>query len=77
MFKRYKRKEVDELKPYVVGMEEEMHEVSLSIEDMRNGSPKEGDMIARNPKNYNDKWLVSKQYFEDNFEDAITSSNKN
>jgi len=26
-------------------------------------------MIARNPKNHNDKWLVAKQYFEDNFEE--------
>jgi uncharacterized protein YozE (UPF0346 family) len=25
-------------------------------------------MIARNPKNHDDQWLVAKQYFEDNFE---------
>jgi hypothetical protein len=25
-------------------------------------------MIARNPKNHNDQWLIAKQYFEDNFE---------
>jgi hypothetical protein len=29
-----------------------------------------GDMIARNPKNHSDQWLVAKQYFEDNFEPA-------
>ena len=32
------------------------------------GSPKVGDMIARNPKDYGDKWLLAKQYFDDNFE---------
>jgi len=43
-------------------------EVSISAEDRKNGSPKIGDMIARNPKNHLDQWLVAKQYFEDNFE---------
>jgi len=36
----------------------------------RRGSPKEGDMIARNPKNHADQWLVAKKYFEDNLEPA-------
>ena len=42
--------------------------VSISDSDLKNGSPKIGDMIARNPKNHTDQWLVAKQYFEDNFE---------
>ncbi len=42
--------------------------VSVSDSDLQNGSPKIGDMIARNPKNHNDKWLVAAQYFADNFE---------
>lgn len=42
--------------------------VSVSEEDLKNGSPKIGDMVARNPKNHNDQWLVAKKYFEDNFE---------
>ena len=33
--------------------------VSISEADLNNGSPKIGDMIARNPKNHNDKWLVA------------------
>lgn len=45
-----------------------MHEVSVSKPDLEAGSPKVGDMIARNPKNHNDKWLVAAQYFADNFE---------
>jgi hypothetical protein len=45
--------------------------VSISVEDDLAGSPKLGDMIARNPKNHKDQWLVAKQYFTDNFEDYI------
>ena len=44
--------------------------VSISQADKEAGSPKIGDMIARNPKNHEDQWLISKQYFEDNFEPA-------
>jgi hypothetical protein len=47
--------------------------VSISDVDVENGSPRLGDMIARNPKNHEDMWLVSKQYFEDNFVDASES----
>ena len=42
--------------------------VSISDVDKANGSPKRGDMIARNPKNHADVWLVAEQYFKDNFE---------
>jgi len=43
--------------------------VSISDSDIQNGSPKEGDMIARNPENHSDQWLVAKEYFENNFEE--------
>lgn len=42
--------------------------ISISDVDLKNGSPKIGDMIARNPVNHNDQWLVAEQYFKDNFE---------
>jgi hypothetical protein len=45
-----------------------MDRISLTDADKEAGSPKAGDMIARNPKNYDDQWLVSAQYFTDNFE---------
>lgn len=45
--------------------------VSISDEDLSNDSPKEGDMIARNPKNHKDQWLVAEQYFKDNFETVL------
>ena len=66
-FKQYRRKQVAELRPYEIG-ELLPENVSISSEDKKAGSPKEGDMIARNPKNHNDQWLVAAQYFQDNFE---------
>ena len=64
----YKRKGLSEMRPYQIG--EDMAHVSISDPDRQNGSPKEGDMIARNPKNYADQWLVAEKYFEDNLEPA-------
>jgi predicted Fe-Mo cluster-binding NifX family protein len=65
-FTRYRRKQIAELRPYVEG--EDMSTVSIAQVDAEAGSPKAGDMIARNPKNHQDQWLVARQYFEDNFE---------
>jgi hypothetical protein len=67
-FTQYRRKQIAELRPYVPG--ESMDLISVSIPDQEAGSPKSGDMIARNPKNHADKWLVAAQYFADNFEPA-------
>ncbi len=66
-WKEYRRKSVSEMRSYVDG-EILPSIVSVSEADLKNGSPKVGDMIARNPKNHNDQWLVAKQYFEDNLE---------
>ena len=65
-FTQYRRKQIAELRPYAPG--ESMEGISISQPDKDAGSPKEGDMIARNPKNHADKWLVAAQYFADNFE---------
>ena len=46
------------------------NKVSISDADLANGSPKIGDMIARNPENHDDQWLVAKDYFEANFAEA-------
>ena len=67
-FKRYVRTNIAEMVPYHKGLS--LKDVSIAEVDRRNGSPKEGDMIARNPKNHNDKWLVAAQYFKDNFREA-------
>lgn len=65
-FQQYRRSQIAELRPYVPG--EDMDGISISQPDKDAGSPKPGDMIARNPKNHADKWLVAAQYFSDNFE---------
>ena len=82
-FTKYRRTQVAEMRPVtdydvevynkhagelIVMDEKRVVKVSISIEDLSNGSPKSGDMIARNPKNHNDQWLVAEQYFKDNFE---------
>lgn len=65
-FKTYQRKDsTREMRPYVVG--EDLAGVSISDADRANGSPKEGDFIARNSNNHGDLWLVSAEYFADKF----------
>lgn len=65
-FQQYRRKQIAELRPVIEG--DDLSHVSISEEDRKAGSPKAGDMIARNPKNHNDQWLVAEAYFKDNFE---------
>ncbi len=67
MFKQYRRKQIAELRPYILG-EKLGILVSISQADLAAGSPMQGDMIARNSENHADQWLVAKQYFLDNFE---------
>lgn len=80
-FKNYKRTNIAEMRPITqedilcFENDKELHSlqdtqfrVSVSDVDLKNGSPLIGDMLARNPNNHNDQWLVAKKYFEDNFE---------
>ena len=83
-FKKYRRTQIAEMRPVtdydievfnkhagelIVMNEKRVVKVSISVEDLANGSPKIGDMIARNPKNHKDQWLVAEKYFKDNFEE--------
>jgi hypothetical protein len=36
--------------------------------DAKNGSPKAGDLIARNPLNHADQWLVAAAFVAANYE---------
>lgn len=63
---QYKRKGISEMRPYQAG--DDLTGVCISDSDLKNGSPKVGDMIARNPNDHSDQWLVAKKYFEDNLE---------
>lgn len=76
-FQKYRRSQIAELRPYVpgedltavdIGPDAPRIVVSISAPDRDSGSPKPGDMIARNPKNHADQWLVAAKYFADNFE---------
>ncbi len=68
-FTKYRRSQIAELRPFVVG-EALPARVSISAADKDAGSPKLGDMIARNPANHDDQWLVAADYFAANFEPA-------
>jgi hypothetical protein len=65
-FNLYRRTQIAEMASWAPDFN--MERVSVSLPDKEAGSPKEGDMIARNPKNHSDMWLVAAQYFTDNFE---------
>ena len=65
-FKQYRRTQIAEMAPWETSFD--MSEVSVSKPDKESGSPMVGDMIARNPKNHADMWLVAAKYFADNFE---------
>lgn len=66
IYKQYRRSQIAEMARWVPGFD--MTGVSISEPDKKAGSPKDGDMIARNPKNHEDRWLVAAAYFADNFE---------
>jgi len=55
-----------EIEPWKPGAD--MAHVSVSPEDTKNGSPKPGDMIATNPDNADDRWLITAAYFAKNYE---------
>lgn len=79
-FKQYRRKQIAELRPVQDGetfTSLTTFGVSISAEDHNAGSPKPGDMIARNPKNHKDQWLVAAKYFADNFEPVTDTSTEN
>ena len=67
-WKKYRRPGISEMRPFVEG--ETLEGVSISNADKANGSPKNGDMIARNVKNPSDQWLVAEKFFKENFEEV-------
>lgn len=65
-FKKYRRTQIAEMAEWTPNFN--MEYVSVAACDKDAGSPKLGDMIARNPANHADEWLVAKDYFDVNFE---------
>lgn len=68
-WKTYRRTTLGEMRPYVVG--EDLSNIGVNDDDARRyGSPKDGDMVARAPGDSTNQWLVTKEYFEANFEEV-------
>jgi hypothetical protein len=65
-FKKYRRTQIAEMTEWTPDFD--MSRVSVSDADRAAGSPKTGDMIARNPSDHADRWLVGAAYFAANFE---------
>ena len=63
-FKSYRKPGITTARPYVV--DEDLAGVSVSKGD----TPGAGGMIARNPKDHDDKWYIAAKYFADNYESA-------
>ena len=61
-WREYRKKGTQLLRPYISG--EDMEGVSVSPED----TLESGGMIAVNPQNPADKWYVSGDFFEANYE---------
>ena len=61
MWKRYIKKAITEMREYVPN--EDLTRILVPLGHL----PKEGDMIARNPDNKSDMWLISAEYFQDNY----------
>ena len=68
-FMFYKRKSYTEMREYVPGEKLEGVSITMSDFDKNKGHPKEGDMIARDPGNHEDQWLVHKDYFQRHYVD--------
>lgn len=62
---QYRRSTVMDMRPYVPG--EDMSKIEVNPIDAAHGSPKQGDMIARDPNDEEKGWLVSEHYFAHNF----------
>ena len=62
----YRKTKLQKLDPWTVNVDMDL--VSVSQADKNNGSPKDGDMIASNPLDGTDFWLVAEKFFSDNYE---------
>lgn len=75
-WRKYRKTGVAEMTPYTFDMGTRYDllatGISISAVDWGLGSPSKGDMIARDPDNHDDKWLVSWQFWMDNYEEVAT-----
>ena len=62
MWNTYRRTGTTEMREYTPG--EDMTGITVSEEAASKGHPMQGDMIARDPNNHGDQWLVTKTFFD-------------
>ena len=67
-FKKYRRKGLSEMRPYVKG--EDLTGINVALINYSINPETDMGMIARNPKNHDDKWYVARKYFEENLEEV-------
>lgn len=65
-FVQYSRITIVEMRPFVVG--EDMTNIYVDPVLVEHGHPEEGDMIARNPRDRDEMWLMTRENFSTNFE---------
>ncbi len=65
-FKRYRKFELAEMRPYVEG--EDMTNIAVGDDEARLGCPKKGDMVCRNVVNHDDQWLMAAEKFKHHYE---------
>lgn len=65
MFRQYRRNTIAELRPYFPG--EDLAPISVGANCISAGGPVEGDMVARDPSNHDDQWIVLASYFAEHF----------
>lgn len=62
----YRKSKSTEMTRWVTGFD--MEGVSIADTAIAKDSPKDGDMIARDPNNHDDRWLVDAAYFKANYD---------
>jgi hypothetical protein len=62
----YRKTALQELTPWTPDIP--MGLVSVSVADVAKGSPKAGDMLACNPDDVCDWWLIEEQFFKASYE---------
>ena len=62
----YRKTALQELAPWTEDIPMDL--VSVSAADVEKGSPKVGDMLACNPDDVCDWWLIEEKFFKDNYE---------
>jgi hypothetical protein len=79
-FQRYKHLGFVEARPVtkeeinLPHQELQLKGISISQVDVENHSPKQGDMIARNPQNPKDQWLIAEKYWNENYHSTLIES---